>query len=139
MVHRFRGGCRRLPRERDGAGLWGGRVQVEPVHCDEPGLSRLLCLLSDPGQYRQRQLPFPGDYARAGIRRHVHILSARKRALSNRPRRGLLRAESQIVNALICEMDSDGRDGGPAMSVNFLDHIKTVEDHRIPGMTTYPL
>ena len=42
------------------------------------------------------------------------------------------RAESQIVNALICEMDSDGRDGGPAMSVNFLDHIKTVEDHRIP-------
>src|SRR5271165_6371228 len=49
------------------------------------------------------------------------------------------RAESQIVNALICEMDSDGRDGGPAMSVNFLDHIKTVEDHRIPGMTTYPL
>ncbi len=21
----------------------------------------------------------------------------------------------------------------------FLDHIKTVEDHRIPGMTTYPL
>src|SRR5271157_5735285 len=36
-------------------------------------------------------------------------------------------------------MDSDGRDGGPAMSVNFLDHIKTVEDHRIPGMTTYPL
>jgi len=25
------------------------------------------------------------------------------------------------------------------MSVNFLDHIKTVEDHRIPGMTTYPL
>ena len=25
------------------------------------------------------------------------------------------------------------------MSRNFLDHIKEVEDHRVPGMTTYPL
>jgi predicted transposase YbfD/YdcC len=25
------------------------------------------------------------------------------------------------------------------MSTNFLDHIKLVEDHRVPGMTTYPL
>ena len=25
------------------------------------------------------------------------------------------------------------------MGMTFLDHIKTVEDHRIPGMTTYPL
>jgi len=25
------------------------------------------------------------------------------------------------------------------MSMNFLDHIKVVEDHRVPGMTTYPL
>ena len=32
MVPRFRGGCRRLPRQRDGAGLWGDRIQVEPVH-----------------------------------------------------------------------------------------------------------
>ncbi len=29
--------------------------------------------------------------------------------------------------------------GDRAMSRNFLDHIKDVEDHRIPGMTTYPL
>ena len=26
-----------------------------------------------------------------------------------------------------------------AMSMRFLDHIKAVEDHRIAGMTTYPL
>lgn len=25
------------------------------------------------------------------------------------------------------------------MGMTFLDQIKTVEDHRIPGMTTYPL
>ncbi len=25
------------------------------------------------------------------------------------------------------------------MSMTFLDHIKVVEDHRVPGMTTYPL
>jgi DDE_Tnp_1-associated len=25
------------------------------------------------------------------------------------------------------------------MSTTFLDHIKAVEDHRVPGMTTYPL
>ena len=25
------------------------------------------------------------------------------------------------------------------MSMTFLDHIKAVEDHRVPGMTTYPL
>lgn len=29
--------------------------------------------------------------------------------------------------------------GDPAMSRNFLDHIKVVEDPRIPGMITYPL
>jgi hypothetical protein len=25
------------------------------------------------------------------------------------------------------------------MSMRFLDHIKGVEDYRVPGMTTYPL
>lgn len=29
--------------------------------------------------------------------------------------------------------------GVPAMSMSFLDHIKDLEDGRIPGMTTYPL
>lgn len=29
--------------------------------------------------------------------------------------------------------------GGPAMRRKFLDHIKAVEDHRVPGTTTYPL
>jgi hypothetical protein len=28
--------------------------------------------------------------------------------------------------------------GGPAMSMSFLDHIKSVGDFRVPGMTIYP-
>jgi hypothetical protein len=36
-------------------------------------------------------------------------------------------------------MDSDRRSVGLAMGImgmSFLDQIKTVEDHRVPGMTT---
>jgi len=25
------------------------------------------------------------------------------------------------------------------MNINFLDHISIVEDHRVPGMVTYPI